>query len=132
MQSVNSRISYNKDYYVEISTESHHSTLKKMQDKERNDFNSLSQEEKVKHIRFQIENALEYEDLLEEYSEEETDELATKIANGSTDYTNEEKDLMNVFESCHEHGINDANYEVQYIYDTWMKIQRDNETQSLE
>ena len=129
MQSVNSRISYNKDDY---SSESHHSTLKKMQDKERNDFNSLSKEEKIKHIRFQIENALEYEDLLEEYSEEETDELATKIANGSTDYTNEEKDLMNVFESCHEHGINDANYEVQYIYDTWMKIQRDNETQSLE
>ena len=103
-----------------------------MQDKERNDFNSLSKEEKIKHIRFQIENALEYEDLLEEYSEEETDELATKIANGSTDYTNEEKDLMDVFESCHEDGINDANYEVQNIYDTWMKIQRDNETQSLE
>ena len=103
-----------------------------MQDKERNDFDSLSKEEKVKHIRFQIENALEYEDLLEEYSEEETDALATKIANGSTDYTNEEKDIMDVFESCHEHCINDANYEVQYIYDTWMKIQGDNETQSLE
>ena len=95
-----------------------------MQEKERNDFNSLSQEEKVKHIRFQIENAIEYEDCLEEYSEEETDALATKIANGSTDYTDEEKDIMGMFYSCHEDGINDANYEVQYIYDTWMKFEQ--------
>jgi len=109
-----------------LITIQHHSMLRQKELDERKYFYSLSQEEKVKHICFQIELVLEYEDILEQYTNEETDALSAKIASGTTttnDYTEDELEVMDMFYSYHEEGINDANIEVQYIFDkclyTW-------------
>ena len=92
-------------------------SMHEMKIKERKDFDNLSSEHKAKRISFHIENALEYEDCLEQYSEDETDALAMKIATGCTTYTDSEEYILKLFYSCHEQGINDAIYEIQFIYD---------------
>ena len=109
-----------------LITIQHYSILRQKELDERKYFYNLSQEEKVKHICFQIELVLEYEDILDQYTNEETDALSAKIASGTTttnDYTEDELEMMDMFYSYHEHGINDANVEVQYIFDkclyTW-------------
>lgn len=116
MQSINSRLLYShqdmgKEYAEQCLT------MHEKQNKERKDFDNLSKQEKAKRICFHIESALEYEDCLERYSEEETDTLAMKIATGCTNYTDSEEYILKLFYSCHEQGINDAIYEIQFIYD---------------
>jgi hypothetical protein len=101
-----------------IETKIHCENIKKTQDNERIMFDNLSKEEKVKRVRFHLENVLEYEDCLEEYTNEETDALANRIVNGSTYYPDlKQKKAIKMFYSCHEESINDANYEIKYIYD---------------
>lgn len=92
-------------------------SMHEMKIKERKDFDNLSHEDKAKRICFHIESALEYEDQLEQYSEEETDALAMKIATGCTTYTDTEEYILKLFYSCHDDGIKDANYEINFIYD---------------
>ena len=106
-----------------LITIQHYSMLRQKELDERKYFSNLSQEEKVKHICFQIELVLEYEDILDQYTNEETDALSAKIASGTTttnDYTEDELEVMDMFYSYHEEGINDANVEVQYIFDKCM------------
>jgi hypothetical protein len=102
---------------MEMEYKIHCEKIKKTQD-ERIMFDDLSKEEKMKRVRFHLENVLEYEDCLEEYTNEETDALAYKIVNGANYYPDpKQKKALNMFYSCYEESINDANYEIQYIYD---------------
>ena len=103
----------------------HCSNILQKQDNERKYFNSLSQEEKAKQICIQIESVLEYEDCLEQYTNEETDNLSAKIASGTTntdDYTDDELEVMNMFYYYHEESINDANEEIKYIFDICLYV----------
>jgi len=102
---------------MEMEYKIHFEKMKKTQD-ERIMFDNISKEEKMKRVRFHIENVLEYEDCLEEYTNEETDALAYKIINCSSYYSDpKQKKAIKMFYSCYEETINDANYEIQYIYD---------------
>ena len=124
----------------------HRSKLYKMQKKERNDFNNLSQEEKVKKIYGHIEHVIHEEDVSEEdsvvseedsvvddaeedeskdesfYTEEVIKSLSVKITTKSRNYTDDEKELMNTFISFYEEGINDTSVEIQFIFDRGLSM----------
>ena len=104
--------------YAQLSNETleHHKRLQQMQDKNLKDFQNLSYEDKASKICQHIDNVLEYEDCQDQFTQEDTEALAMKLATRCTEYTDEEKEVMDLFYSYHEEGINDADVEVQYIY----------------
>lgn len=135
-----------QDLSSSVSIE-HRSKLYKMQKKERNEFNNLSQEEKVKKIYGHIEHVIHEEDVSEEdsvvseedsvvdddaeedeskdesfYTEEVIKSLSVKITTKSRNYTDDEKELMNTFISFYEEGINDTSVEIQFIFDRGLSM----------
>ena len=98
--------------YAQLSNETleHH---QQTQDKNLKDFKNLSYEDKASKICQHIDNVLENE---YQFTQEETEALAMKLATRCTEYTDAEKDVMDIFYYYHEEGINDADVEVQYIY----------------
>ena len=136
-----------QDLSSSVSIE-HRSKLYKMQKKERNDFNNLSQEEKVKKISGHIEHVIhedeedsvvseedsvvsEEDSVVSEedeskdesfYTEEVIKSLSVKITTKSRNYTDDEKELMNTFISFYEEGINDTSVEIQFIFDRGLSM----------
>ena len=91
--------------------------MQQTQDKNLKDFKNLSYEDKASKICQHIDNVLENEDYQDQFTQEETEALAMKLATRCTEYyTDAEKDVMDLFYYYHEEGINDADVEVQYIY----------------
>ena len=97
------------------------------------DFNSLTQSEKAERIKPYFDDVIDENDYLEEDYKDNlkniTSGLALKIASGTTtNYTLEEKEVMEMFYNYYEEErLNDADYEVTYIFDKCQDILGRNE-----